>query len=217
MYFHEYGSFNMEEPFTMLANVCFKFPDLKVVIAHGGGYKGYEIEKACTVASNFEHVYLETGYWKAEYYEYALKDYHVGAKKLIWGGGDTGSRIWYQQAMQTGAKLVEKTRVWNNRNNWTSDRREVEYQPDFYGWSTHQVHRLKDLDLCTQDEINLIVGGNAARLFKLSINPLITFCSGRPDLWVPSIAEMEASESMKTGYVLPDDVDYIPNTFGMHK
>ena len=216
VYFHEYASFNQEEPFTMLANVCFKFPNLKVIIAHGGGYKGYEIEKAVTLASNFEHVYLETGYWKSEYYEYALKDYHVGARKLIWGGGDTGSRIWYQQAMQPGAILVEKTKIWNNRNNWTPERREAEYQPDFYGWATHQIHRLKDLDLCTQDEINLIIGGNAARLYKLDLNPLITFCSGRPDLWVPSLAEME-QEAVRTGYSLPDDYDYIPNTFGMNK
>ena len=70
--------------------------------------------------------------------------------------------------------------------------------------------------MCTQDEINLIIGGNAARLYKLDLNPLITFCSGRPDLWVPSLAEME-QEAVRTGYSLPDDCDYIPNTFGMNK
>lgn len=217
MYFHEYSSFNMDEPFSMLYAVCQKYPSFKVVIAHGGGNKPYEIEKACTFAASFNNVYLETGYWKAEYYEYALKDYHVGSKKLIWGGGDTGSRLWYPQSTQPGAKLVETTRVWNNRNNWDGDKREAEYQPDFYGWSTHQIHRLKDLELCTQDEINLIIGGNAARLYKLPINPLITFASGRPDLWLPPAESMNEAPIAYKYDNFDNDIEYIPGTNNFFK
>jgi len=210
MFFHEFNSFCMDEPFTMLGNVCSKYPDFKVIIAHGGGYKAYEIEKTCCLAEYHEHIYLETGYWKAEYYEYALKNYHVTARKLIWGGGDTGSRLWYPQATMPGAKLVESQgRVYNNRNNWRGTQREAEYQPDFYGWSTHQIHRLKDLELCTQDEINLIVGGNAAKLYKLPVPPAVTFCSGRPDLNIPY---KDDDRKDKQAFPWPEDIDFIPDT-----
>ena len=212
MYFHEYDSNNIEGPFTMIGDVISKYPNFKVIIAHGGGYKPFEIERACILAGLYDTVYLETGYWKADYYEYALKDYHVGAKKLIWGGGDTGSRLWYPQATRPGAKYGETTRVWHNRNNWVGMHREADYQPDYYGWATHQIHRLKDLELCTQDEINLIIGGNAARLYKLNLNPLITFCSNRPDLWVPSEERMKFRDVDKRefGGNGPNGEDYSP-------
>lgn len=213
-FFHEYSSINLDEPFTMLTNLLSIYPEFKVIIAHGGGYKPYEIEKAVTLAGLNENVYLETGYWKAEYYELALKDYHVGASKLIWGGGDTGSRVWYPQAMQRDAVLSESARMYNNRNNWIwTGQREVDYQPDWYGWATHQIHRLKDLELCTQDEINLILGGNAVRVYKLKIDPRITFAAGRPDL---NLLPREYYEIERTrdraAYAWPEGVDYIPGT-----
>lgn len=210
VYFHDYCSMNMEDPFTMISSVCQKYPGFKVIIAHGGGQKAYDIERACYVAGLYEHIYLETGYWRAEYYEYALKSYEVGASKLIWGGGDTGSRIWYPQATMPNMARTEPTRVWFNRNNWEHGDREVCYQPDYYGWSTHQIHRLKDLELCTQDEINLIIGGNAARLYKLKLNPLYTFCYNRPDLHIPSRETLESTErTWRTGFVNPPEVDFI--------
>ena len=94
-YTHEFTSYCMEEHLTMIANVCTKYPEFKVIIAHGGGSAEDDIKKACSLARNFENIYLETGYWRAEYYEYALMDPDLGASKLLWGGGDTGSHIWY--------------------------------------------------------------------------------------------------------------------------
>ncbi|MCD7838100.1 MAG: amidohydrolase [Clostridiales bacterium] len=181
-YAHEFSSFNMEEPMTMLACICSKYPKFKLIIAHGGGSKARDIERAVDMAARFENVYLETGYWKAEYYEYALMEEDLGAAKLIWGGGDTGSHLWYPQITH-GTKLAESNKFSYNRNNWIwSKQKATNYQPDWLGWATHQVHRLKDLNLCTQDEINLIVGGNAARLYKLPVPDGCTFASGRPAL-----------------------------------
>ena len=213
-FFHEYNSFTMDDPFTMLNNVCCQFPTFKVIIAHGGGQKGYEIEKAVTLTGLNEHVYLETGYWKAEYYEYGLKDYHVGASKLIWGGGDTGSRLWYPQAPAPGNRLAETNRIYNNRNNWIwNGTREVDYQPDYYGWATHQIHRLKDLELCTQDEINLIVGGNAARIYKLPLPEAVTFCAGRPDLNIPPREILESKTvTPRAAYAWGKNIDFVPGT-----
>ena len=205
VYFHDYSHICMEEPLTMIANVLQKYPGFKVIIAHGGGQTEDDIKSACYLAGLFEHVYLETGYWRAEYYEYALKNYQIGASKLLWGGGDTGSRIWYPQATRPGLKRTEPTFIWYNRNNWALGDREVCYQPDYYGWSTHQIHRLKDMELCTQDEINLIIGGNAARLYKIKLDPRYTFCYNRPDLFIPDRETLESTgPTWRTGFVNPD-------------
>jgi predicted TIM-barrel fold metal-dependent hydrolase len=213
-YIHEFTSFNMEEPFSMMAQVCTKYPTFKLIIAHGGGNKAYEIEKACSLAAGFEHIYLETGYWKAEYYEYGLRNPDIGASKLIWGGGDTGSHLWYPQ-INHGAVRSESNRVWNNRNNWVwNGRREVDYQPNYYGWACHQIHRLLDLNMCTQDEIDLMVGGNAVRLYKLPVPRGCTFAAGRPDLNLMPREILESNGiTQRTGYVWPEDVDFVAGVY----
>lgn len=209
-YAHEFSSFNMEDPLTMLACLCSKYPKFKLIIAHGGGSKARDIERAVDMASRFENVYLETGYWKAEYYEYALREEDLGAAKLIWGGGDTGSHIWYPQ-IRKGAVRSPKTVVYNNRNNWIwTGKKAVPYQPDFLGWATHQVNRLKDLDLCTQDEINLMVGGNACRIYKLPVPENCTFACDRPDLNLMPREIMENPNPTKRAQFLwPEGVDYV--------
>ncbi len=185
MYFHEHcdnTGIGRQQAFHVLGKVINEKPDFKVIIAHGGGDTPTEIQEACNVAAYGDNVYLETGYWRAEYYEMALKDYMLSAARLLWGGGDTGSRLWYPQATRRGMKFLEPTKVIYNKNNWVGDHREADYQPDYYGWAMHQVKRLLDLDLATQDEINLIVGGNAARLYKLPVPKYCTFACNRPDL-----------------------------------
>lgn len=212
-YAHEFASFNLEEPLTMLACLCSKYPKFKLIIAHGGGSKGYEIEKAVSMAGRFENVYLETGYWKAEYYEYALRENDLGAAKLLWGGGDTGSHLWYPQ-INHGAKLTETNKVNYNRNNWIwGGTKSTNYQPDYLGWATHQIHRLKDLNLCTQDEINLIVGGNAARLYKLPVPEGCTFASNRPDLNIMPREILESRDAAeRCGFAWPEGTDFIGGT-----
>jgi predicted TIM-barrel fold metal-dependent hydrolase len=209
-YTHEFTSYCMEEHLTMIAAVCSKYPAFKVLIAHGGGSKESDIDKACSLARSFENIYLETGYWRAEYYEYALRDPDLGAAKLIWGGGDTGSHIWYPM-INHGAIRTEKNTVYCNRNNWIwTGSKAVDYQPDFLGWATHQVHRLKDLDLCTQDEINLIVGGNAVRLYKLPIPENCTFAANRPDLNLMPRDILNATVPVKRAQFLwPEGVEYM--------
>ena len=55
------------------------------------------------------------------------------------------------------------------------------YQGDWWGWSLQQIRTLRDW--VTQDEINLILGGNAAKVFKLPVPFERMFPEGRPDLW----------------------------------
>lgn len=209
-YTHEFTSYAMESHLTMLAAVCTKYPAFKVIIAHGGGSAEDDIKKCCSLARNFENIYLETGYWRAEYYEHALIDPDLGCSKLIWGGGDSGSHIWYPM-LRKGAVRTDPNIVYNNRNNWVwTGSKATDYQPDFLGWATHQIHRLKDLDLCTQDEINLIVGGNAARIYKLPVPGDCTFAANRPDLNImPREILDNPFPKERTQFLWPDGADYV--------
>jgi predicted TIM-barrel fold metal-dependent hydrolase len=192
-HFHEYGGWGAmgirhSEAFDVLGMTCSRYPELKLLINHGGGQAENEVREAIQFASGFNNVYLETGYWKADFYEMAIHDQNVTCKRLIWGGGDTGSRIWMHHALRPAAKYLNEHQVFFNRTTWPDDDspRELPYAPDWYGWATHQIHRLKDLNLATQDQINLIVGGNAARIYNLPTPMPIDemFAHGRPDLYI---------------------------------
>ena len=193
-HFHEYETAQItngikpSDAYDILAMTCARYPAAKILINHGGGQREEEVREAIRLASTFPNVYLETGYWKAEFYEMAIHDQNVTCKRLIWGGGDTGSRIWMHHALRPAAKMLNEHQIFYNRTTWPSDHvsKELPYQPDWYGWATHQIHRLKDLNLATQDQINLIVGGNAARIYNLPTpKPMDEmFAHGRPDLYV---------------------------------
>jgi hypothetical protein len=90
--------------------------------------------------------------------------------------------------LNPSAKYINEHKVFFNKMTWPSqnDPKELPYQPDWYGWATHQIHRLKDLNLATQDQINLIVGGNAARIYNLPTPKPFDemFAHGRPDLYI---------------------------------
>ena len=131
-----------------------------------------DIRKACAVAGRGENVYLETGTWTAEYFEIALKDPNVGAIQLIWGG-DYGQCPQYINAHPGQVPSSYSTMM----KRWPIP----SYQNDWWGWSLHQIHKIRDW--VTQDEINLILGGNAARIFKLPVPFERMFPEGRPDLW----------------------------------
>ncbi len=193
-HFHEYGAgqtamgIKPSEAYDILAMVCSKYPECKILINHGGGQREDEIREALRLAGSYPNVYYETGYWKAEFYEMAIHDCNIGCTRLIWGGGDTGSRIWMHHPLRPGAKYLNEYQVFFNRMTWPADNqpKELPYQPDWYGWACHQIHRLKDLNMATQDQINLIVGGNAARIYNLPTPKPASemFAHGRPDLYI---------------------------------
>jgi predicted TIM-barrel fold metal-dependent hydrolase len=192
-HFHEYEfqsgmGIKPSEAYDVLGMVCARYPECKILINHGGGQREEEIREALRLAGYYPNIYYETGYWKAEHYEIAINDANIGCKRLIWGGGDTGSRIWMHHRLRPGAKYLNEHQIFFNKMTWPSEKepKELPYQPDWYGWPTHQIHRLKDLNLATQDQINLIVGGNAARIYNLPTPKPIDemFAHGRPDLYI---------------------------------
>jgi hypothetical protein len=52
------------------------------------------------------------------------------------------------------------------------------YQPDFFGWGLRTIDRVGDW--LSQDEINLIMGGTAAKIYKLPVPHPRMFPEGRP-------------------------------------
>jgi predicted TIM-barrel fold metal-dependent hydrolase len=133
-----------------------EYPDVNIVFAHGGMQGGYMtdlVDQCILVASNYNNVYLETGlYWTDLYYK-ALKYPNVGPEKLIWGSD------W-------GASQPIITRLGNEPQSFSMQVHSegiIRHQNDVMGWSLKQVDRLD----ISQDDVNLILGGNAVRLFKL--------------------------------------------------
>jgi predicted TIM-barrel fold metal-dependent hydrolase len=136
------------------------YSDVPIVLAHGG-MQGWWSEKfmddVFQVAATFDNIYLETGLYWAELYEKPLADPNIGAKKLMWGTDWGAALVVYSQANRYPASYADQIKPWGP----------PEHQPDIYGWSLRQVGKIADkLDL-SQDDLNLILGGNAVRLFGI--------------------------------------------------
>lgn len=139
-------------------DLAFEYPDVPIVFDHGGMQGGrYEhwVDECLLVAANHDNVYLETGlYWTDLYYK-ALADPNVGAEKLLWGT-DWGASI----PIVTQLGLKPQTYAMQTRKGGI-----VAHQVDVMGWSLKQLARLD----ISQDDLNLILGGNASRIYKLDL------------------------------------------------
>ncbi|RLB28937.1 MAG: hypothetical protein DRH11_16620 [Deltaproteobacteria bacterium] len=139
-----------------IRDLAAEYPDVPIIFDHGGMQGGRWdnlVEECIQVAANHDNVYLETGlYWTELYYK-ALADPNVGPEKLMWGT-DWGASIPVQTQLgahpQTYAAQVHKDGI-------------VQYQVDIMGWSLKQVSRLN----ISQDDMNLILAGNAIRVYKI--------------------------------------------------
>jgi predicted TIM-barrel fold metal-dependent hydrolase len=133
-----------------------EYPDVPIIFDHGGMQGGNSenlVDECIQVASNHDNVYLETGlYWSELYYK-ALVNPNVGAGKLIWGtdwGASIPTYTHIGAYPQTYGMQVRKGGI-------------VTHQVDVMGWSLKQVMRLN----ISQDDLNLILGGNAIRVYGL--------------------------------------------------
>lgn len=139
-------------------DVATAYPNVPVIFDHGGiqGWWSERLLEECLhVAASHDNVYLETGLWWTELYERALMDPNVGADKLIWGT-DWGASIgFHQQLGRTPPAYAVQLR----RSGI------VKHQVDFWGWSLREIAAVR----MPQDELNLILGGNAARIFNLEL------------------------------------------------
>ena len=134
------------------------YPDVPIILAHGGveasGYYMDDYEKCLNVAASHKNVFIETGMWWAELYDKPLKDPNIGAKKLVWGcawGQNNNYQLWTPGLVPTTYNAINL------------DLGSAEYQPDIWGWSLREIGRLN----IPQDDLNLILGGNAAWLYNI--------------------------------------------------
>ncbi len=180
--FHEFTWDYYWDPYALLKQLTREFPTVSFIINHGGYSIGFYVEKdrpirkAAAVASfpsSGDRVFLETGTWPWEYYLIALQDPNLGPAQLLWGS-DYGNVPQYIVA-QPGK---EPSGFSTAMKRWPAV---PNYQVDWWGWGLHQIDKLRDY--ITQDEINLILGGNAARLWNLPVAHERMFMCGRPDIW----------------------------------
>jgi predicted TIM-barrel fold metal-dependent hydrolase len=133
-----------------------EYPDVTIVYDHGGmqgGNQEHLVDECIQVASNHDNVYLETGLYWTELYHKALLNPNVGAEKLIWG-------------TDWGASQPTYTHIGAYPQSYTLQVRKegiVRHQVDIMGWSLKQLLRLN----ISQDDLNLILGGNALRIYKI--------------------------------------------------
>jgi predicted TIM-barrel fold metal-dependent hydrolase len=135
-----------------------EYPEVPIVLDHGGlqgWWSDRLVEEAMNVAAAHDNVYLETGLWWTDLYMKALLDPNIGAPKLLWGTDWGASIPFHAQYGNTPPAYAVQMR----------GRPLVTHQIDVWGWSLKQLWRLD----IVQDDLNLILGGNAARLYKLPV------------------------------------------------
>ena len=134
------------------------YPDVPIIMGHAGveasAYYMDDYEKCLNVASSHKNVFLETGQWWAELYEKPLMDPNIGAKKLVWGcawGQNNVVQHWMPGHVPT---TYNAGYLYNDP---------VVHSPDIWGWSLRELGRLN----IPQDDLNLILGGNATWLYNV--------------------------------------------------
>lgn len=140
----------------MVHDLAAAFPNLKIVLHHGGiqGWWSEKIYEDCLhVAAARDNVYLETGLWWRELYEKPLMDPNIGPEKLIWGT-DWGASIHFHTQLDSYPPSYPV----QLRNEGPSN-----HQTDYWGWSLLEIMAVR----MSQDDRNLILGGNACRIFGI--------------------------------------------------
>ena len=174
----------------LLAKVSEMNPQAKIVQCHGAvedeRKRGLDaIRDMYTVVASLDNVYMETGGWCERQFEVAF-ECGVTANRLMWGHdyGNVPQHIVRENIQKWGPrpKELEYRKTMSAMTFGYKDWPAVPtYQPDFYGWGLRTVDRVGDW--LTQDEINLILGGTAAKLYKLPVPHSRMFPDGRPDIY----------------------------------
>jgi predicted TIM-barrel fold metal-dependent hydrolase len=137
-------------------DIAAAFPDLTLVFDHGGIQAWWWerfYEECLNVLAAHDNVYAECGLWWRELYERPLIDPNIGPEKLLWGTDWGASMQIYSQLGRTPPSYPVQLRKEGI----------VHYQVDYWGWSLREATSVR----ISQDDLNLILGGNAARIFGL--------------------------------------------------
>ncbi len=153
------GHYQIDRANPLLCHqVANAYPDVPIIMCHAGiegsGYYTRYYEDCLNVAASHHNVYLETGMWWAELYEKALKDPSIGAERLVWGtdwGASSTPQMW-MPGCQPESFCSQNINLGP-----------PSHQVDIWGWSLRELGKLN----IPQDDLNLILGGNAVRLMGI--------------------------------------------------
>ncbi len=192
-------------PWVLLGRLADRYPDVKIIVNHGGQSIGnyttgdFNIRNSLREAGRYSsrtcesNVYLEVGTWTAEWIRMAMEDPNVGPTQLLWGS-DYGNVPQYL-TVDTRRDGVVARGYSTSMKRWMPT---PAYQTDWWGWMSTQIENLKQW--IGQDEINLLLGGNAAKVFKLPVPYERMFLCGRPDVngihWKESIPYIPIEQVM---------------------
>ena len=164
---------------SLVSCLAAEYPDVPIVLqltGHSNRATSEKLRSMCAAISRARNVYLEMGLAPAELYEVALSDPNIGPTRIVFGT-DWGSS--HHVYSQRGRPIRGDT--FSSYVDWVGNWGPPRYQTDYYGWSLYQIDKLREM--WTQDELNLILGGNAARIFKLDVPYTRMFPEGRVDLF----------------------------------
>lgn len=205
VHFHEYIMFyrlpkTLWNHIDMLEAVATKHPKCKIIFNHG--YKDPDLDcddplkkmaEVYQMVSSHPNIYMETGGWCEKNFEIAF-DNGVRACNLMWGHdyGNVPQYIFRNNIMDRRYDgkigLMTDERIWDYRKTDSLMGSQFKgvptiptYQPNFYAWGMRTIDRVGDW--LTQDEIDLIMGGTAARLYKLPVPYPRMFAEARPDIF----------------------------------
>jgi len=194
LHFHEHIAFRPQKWFDLLQDVASDNPKTKIIMNHGyaweeehGGVEG--MKKAYPVYASFDNIYVETGGWCEKNFEVAF-ECGISAARMMWGHdyGNVPQYIYRKNITEYVSEPEMFIKPWDYRKTASYFSRGIPvfpetptYQSDFYGWGLRTVDRVGDW--VTQDEINLILGGTAAKLYKLPVPYPRMFPEGRPDIY----------------------------------
>ncbi len=205
IHFHEYIMFyrlpkTLWDHIEMLDAVASRHPKTKIVFNHG--YKDPDLNCEDLLAkmadvyqmvSSHHNIYMETGGWCEKNFEIAF-DNGVRACNLMWGHdyGNVPQYIFRENITDRRYDgklgLMTDERIWKYRKTDSLMGSQFKgvptiptYQPNFYAWGMRTIDRVGDW--LTQDEIDLIMGGTAARLYKLPVPYSRMFAEARPDIF----------------------------------
>jgi hypothetical protein len=241
VHFHEYIMFyrlpkTLWSHIALLETVAARHPKAKIVFNHG--YKDPDLDcddplqsmrEVYSMVSGHSNIYMETGGWCEKNFELAFES-GVRACNLMWGHdyGNVPQNIFRENILDRRYDgkigLMTDTRIWDYRKTDSQMGSQYKgvptvptYQADFYPWGMRTIDRVGDW--LTQDEIDLIMGGTAARLYKLPVPYPRMFPEARPDIfgenwreeWYPFIPDEQIIHP--EGFRIPIDKKWFEDDF----
>ncbi|MFC1891321.1 amidohydrolase family protein [Thermodesulfobacteriota bacterium] len=188
----------------LLETVASEHPDVNILLNHGyyvaaDGEEG--MKDLYSMVASLGNIYMETGGWSERQFEIALDEAEVSVARLMWGhdSGNVPQFLIREKHLKKYSKVPGMGEGRKTASVFGFNLHGFPivptYQPDFYAWGLRTINRISEW--VTQDELSLILGGTAVKLYKLPIPYSRMFPEGRPDIFGDDYEEQ--------GPFIPDD------------